>query len=319
MNTDNTKIFEQLGKKQVLNVLKTALKDGQNFGLDKSFEVNDVVIKDNSILVYYKSRSHNKFLIYNDFSQIIGFIHGFLVNDFDEQKIYNVGVHADCGKQEEVYILSPIESAKAIANGNAIYWLKNSIINEQLTFPEETYLLVEGESELIVFPILFKSINIDIEKYKIRIYPYSKFNIKTMLSLLNHKNDTFFLVCDNDKEKEISDLKREGLLDSNYHILKEGELEDYIEPLSLIKILKTFTSDLTLLPEYIEENRSRGLGTSKIVAKFYHQESLHNQNPSKPDVAEKIAKHWVQNEVPEEFLTIMNNVLDSAPSKVFNN
>lgn len=318
MNTDNTKIFKQLGKKQVLNVLKTALKDGKNFGLDKSFEVNNVLIKDNSILVYYKSKSNNKFLIYNDFSQIIGFIHGFLVNDFDEQKIFNVGVHADCGNQKEVYILSPIESAKAIANGNAIYWLKNSIINEQLTFPEETYLLVEGESEMIVFPILFKSINVDIEKYKIRIYPYSKFNIKTMLGLLKHKNDTFFLVCDNDKEKEISDLKREGLLDSNYHILKEGELEDYIEPPSLIKILKTFTPDLTLSQEYIEENRSRGLGTSKIVAKFYHQESLHNQNPSKPEVAEEIAKHWVKNGVPEEFLIIMNNVLDSAPSKVFN-
>ena len=218
-----------------------------------------------------------------------------------------------------MFILSPIESAKAIANGNAIYWLKNSIINEQITFPEETYLLVEGESELIVFPILFKSINIDIEKYKIKIYPYSKHNIKTMLSLLNHKNDSFFLVCDNDKEKKISDLKREGLLDPNYHILKEGELEDYIEPPSLIKILKTFTPDLKLLPKYIEESRSRGLRTSKIVAKFYYQESLHDQNPSKPDVAEKIAIHWVENEVPEEFLTIMNNVLNSAPSKVFNN
>ena len=44
MNTDNTKIFKQLGKKQVLNVLKTALKDGKNFGLDKSFEVNNVLI-----------------------------------------------------------------------------------------------------------------------------------------------------------------------------------------------------------------------------------------------------------------------------------
>ena len=139
-----------------------------------------------------------------------------------------------------------------------------------------------------------------------------------MLSLLKHKNDTFFLVCDNDKEEEISDLKREGLLDSNYHILKGGELEDYIEPPSLIKILKTFTPDLTLSQEYIEENRSRWLGTSKIVAKYYYQESLHNQNPSKPEVAEKIAKHWVKNGVPEELLIIINKVLDSAPSKVFN-
>lgn len=318
MGTDNIKIFNQLGKNKVLSVLKTALLDGKNFGLDKSFKVDDVVIKDNSIIVYYKTKSQNRFLIFHDFSHIIGFIHGFLVNDFDEQRIYNIGVHADCGNQKEVYILSPIESAKAIANGNAIYWLKNSIINEQITFPDETYLLVEGESELVVFPIIFKSINVDIEHYKIRIYPYSKYNIKTMLSLLKHKNDSFFLVCDNDKEKEISDLKREGLLNSNYHVLNEGELEDYISPPALIEILKSFTPDINLSEEYIEENRSKGLGTSKIVAKYYHQESLHNQNPSKPEVAVEIAKHWGKNGVPEEFINIMNKVLDFAPSKVFN-
>ena len=317
LNTDKTKMFEQLGKTQVLDVLKKALNNGTNFGLDKDFEINDVAIKNNAILVYYRSRNHNKFVIYNDFALIIGFIHGFLVNDFDSQKIYNVGVHADCGNEKEIYILSPIASAKAISEGNTIYWLKNSIVNEQITFPEETYLLVEGESELVVFPILFKSIGINIDEHKIKIYPYSKFNIRSMLSLLNHKNDSFFLVCDHDKKREISDLKREGLLNSNYHILKEGELEDYIEPPALIEILKTFTPDITLSPEYIETNRLNGLGTSKIVAKFYHQESMHNQNPTKPDVAEKIAKYWAQNEVPNEFVEIMNNVLNSAPSKVF--
>lgn len=315
MTFDKIKMFDVMEKEQILTVLKGALNKGTEFDLDKSFEVNDVVIKDNAILVYYRSRIHNKFVIYNDFAQIIGFIHGFLINDFESQDIYNVGVHADCGDNKEIYILSPIESAKAIASGNAIYWLKNSIVNEQISFPEETYLLVEGESELIVFPILFRSINIDIEQYKIKIYPYSKFNIKTMLSLLTHKNDSFFLVCDNDKKREINDLKREGLLNSNYHILSNGELEDYIDPLSLIDILKTFTPDITLTQEYININRSRGIGTSKIVAKFYHEESPHNQNPSKPDVAKKIAKYWAQHGVPKEFQAIMNNVLECTPGK----
>ncbi|MCK4820004.1 hypothetical protein KA005_29840 [bacterium] len=315
MDTDKTKMFEIMGKEQIFSVLKNALNDGTKFDLDKSFEVAEILIKNNAILVYYKPINRNKFVIYNDFAQLIGFIHGFLINDFESQNIYNIGIHADCGGNKEIYILSPIESAKAIASGNAIYWLKNSIVNEQITFPEETYLLVEGESELIVFPILFKSINVDIEQYKIKIYPYSKFNIKTMLSLLNHKNDTFFLLCDNDKKREISDLKREGLLNSNYHILKEGELEDYAEPSTIIEILKTFTPDIALTPEYIEDNRLRGLGTSKIIAKFYHEESIHNQNPSKPDVAKKIAKYWVMNGVPKEFEKVMNNVLESAPGK----
>lgn len=312
MIADGIKIFDQFGEKQVLDILKQALINGADFGLDKTFDIIDVAIKNNAILVYYESKTHNKFVIYNDFALIIGFIHGFLASEFDVQNIYNIGVQSKYKNENEIFILSPIESAKAIAEGNTIYWLKNSIVNEQITFPKETHLLVEGESELVVFPILFNSINIDIEQYKIKLFPYSKYNLRTMLWILNNKNDAFFLVCDKDKEKEIADLKREGLLNTNYHVLQRGELEDYINPQSLITILKTFTPDITLNQEYIEVNRLRGLGTSKIVAKFYHEKSIQNQNPAKPDVAEKIAKHWVQNEVPSEFVKILNCVLDTA-------
>lgn len=98
-------------------------------------------------------------------------------------------------------------------------------------------------------------------------------------------------------------------------ILKNGEFEDYIEPKSLIEILKIFTPEIELTPEYIIQNRSRGLATSKIIAKYYNEQSLRNQNPSKPDVAKLIAKYWVANEIPEEFLKIMNTVLDLAPEK----
>jgi len=315
MNTDKIKMFEIMEKEQIFAVLKDALKNGTKFELDKSFEVTNVLIKDNALLIYYRPINHNKFVIYNDFAQLVGFVHGFLINDFESQNIYNIGIHADCGDNKEIYILSPIESAKAIANGNAIYWLKNSIVNEQITSSEETYLLVEGESELIVFPILFKSINVDIEHFKIKIYPYSKFNLKTMLSLLTHKKDPFFLLCDNDKKREISDLKREKLLTSNYHILEDGELEDYVAPSTIIEILKKFTPDITLTTEYIEANRLKGLGTSKIVAKFYYEESIQNQNPTKPDVAKKIAKYWTQHEVPSEFKKVMNKVLELTPGK----
>lgn len=306
-NTDNTKIFKELGKNNVIHILKKSLNEASH--LDKSFNVSDIVIKDNSILVYYKPDSHNNLLIFSDFSMVIGFIYGFLKNDFFEQKIYNVGIYADCGNEKEIYIISPIKSAEAITKGDAIYWLHNSYISEQLILPEEKYLLVEGESEQVVFPILFESIGIDIDKYKIKIYPYSKFNLKTLLSLFNHKKDSFFLVCDSDKKNEILNLKREGLLNNNYCILKNGELEDYIDPLPLIKILKTFTPNIALLPEYIENNRLRGLGTSKIVQKYYYEESPCNQNPPKPDIAKQISQYWIKNEIPKEFLDIMHNVL----------
>jgi hypothetical protein len=312
MTSDGVKLFNQFGEKQVMDILKQALIKGADFGLDKTFDIIDVRIKNNAILVYYESKTQNKFAVYSDFAAIIGFIHGFLASEFDAQKIYHIGVQSKYDNKDFIYILSPIESAKAIAQGNPIYWLNNSIVNEQVSFPKEICLLVEGESELAVFPILFNSINVDVDQYKIKLLQYSKYNLKTMLWVLNNKKDTFYLVCDKDKEKEIADLKREGLLNTNYHVLQEGELEDYIDPQSLIKILKTFTPDITLNQEYIDANRLRGIGTSKIIAKFYHEESIQNQNPAKPDVAGKIATHWVQNEIPNEFVKIMNCVLDTS-------
>ena len=190
--------------------------------------------------------------------------------------------------------------------------MNNSIVDEQIVFPNELSVLVEGESELVIFPILFKSIKINIDHYKIKFLPYSRYNLKTMLWVLNNKNAVFYLVCDKDKEKEISDLKREGLLNTNFHVLQKGELEDYIDPKPLIKILKTFTPDITINQEYIDANRMRGIGTSKIISKFYHEECTKCQIPSKPAVAEKIANYWVKNEIPSEFVKIMNCVLDAS-------
>ena len=307
---DDVKLFKQFGEKQILEIIKQALISGRENGLDKSFNIDDVRLKNNALLVYYNSEISNRFAIYNDFALIIGFIYSFLIGEFEDNGIYNIGVHTKFTDKSELYILSPIESAKAISEGNAIYWLKNSIVNENLIYPADSYLLVEGESEIEAFPILFKSINIEIEQYKIQIIPYSKQNLRTMLTVLNIKNEPFLLVCDNDKLKEIQDLVREGLLDSNYHILTKGEFEDYIDSTSLIEILKSFTLDINLQSEYIEENRKRNIGTSKIVAKFYHEESIHNQCPSKPDVAKKIAEYWVSNEIPNEFKDIMTKMLN---------
>lgn len=312
---NDVKLFKHFGAKKILDIIKQALKDGGSHGLGKSFYISDVRIINNALLVYYNSEISNRFAIYNDFALIIGFIHSFLIGEFEENGIFNIGVHTQFADKSELYILSPIASAKAISEGNAIFWLKNSLVNEKLTYPADSYLLVEGESEVEAFPVLFKSINVEIEPYKIKIIPYSKHNLRTMLSVLSIKEEPFLLVCDNDKSKEIQDLVREGLLHDNYHILSKGEFEDYIDSTSLIEILRGFTPNINLQCEYIENDRERNIGTSKIVAKFYHQESIHNQCPSKPDVARKIAEYWVNNEIPYEFKEIMTKMLNIQNDK----
>ncbi|MDA3917526.1 MAG: hypothetical protein PF690_11210 [Deltaproteobacteria bacterium] len=72
---DDVKLFKQFGEKQILEIIKQALINGKEHGLDKSFNINDVRIKDNALLVYYNSEISNRFAIYNDFALIIGFIH----------------------------------------------------------------------------------------------------------------------------------------------------------------------------------------------------------------------------------------------------
>ncbi len=71
-----------------------------------------------------------------------------------------------------------------------------------------------------------------------------------------------------------------------------------------IKKFITFQGDTSFIRE-VNKNRERGIGTSKIVAKYYHQESSKNQCPPKPDVAKKIAEFWCNNEIPSEFKDIM--------------
>lgn len=306
----DVKLFESCGEAQILDILKNALKDGNSYGLDKSFSINEVIFKNNALLVSYESEIDNRFAIYNDFALIISFVYSFLVGEFEENNIYNIGVRTTFSNKSELYILSPLESAKAISVGNTIYWLKNSIVNENLTYPSASYLLVEGESEIVAFPILFRTMNVEIEEYKVTIIHYSKHKLHTMITVLNIQKEPFLLICDKDKEAEIHDLKREGLLNNNFHILENGEFEDYIDPNSLIEILKMFTLDIDLQAEYIEQGRERGIGTSKIVAKYYYQESSKNQCPSKPDVAIKIAEFWADNEIPTEFKDIMVKTLN---------
>lgn len=309
MNTENEKLFDSFSENQILDFLKEGLRNGINIDLDKSYDVTDITIKNYSILVTYIPEINNKLVIYTDFAQIIGCVHGFLSNDFESQNIRNIGVQARLNGENLIYILSPIDSAKAISTGNTIYWLKNSFVDEPLTAPKETYFLVEGESELVAFPILFNAMNADMEIQKIQLYPYSKKNLKTLLSILNHKQDKYFLVSDNDKKKEINDLVREGLLARNFHILEHGEFEDYIEPEVLVGILESLSPSIGITASDIDEGRNRNKSTSNIISKYYSDNAITFQRPSKPEIAEKAANQWSKIGLPEEIKEIIKKVL----------
>lgn len=308
--TDNLNLISQFGEGQIINILKKSLTLGSKMGLEKSYDIKNVKIKDNSILVYYRSEIKNKIAIYVEIAQIVGFIHGFIGKDIKENNILHIGVQSLIDNEPYIYILSPLDAAEAIASGNPIYWLKNSIVNEPILEQKEIFFLVEGESEIVAFPLLFERMNYKIDAHRIKIFPFSKNHLKSILLILKYKNDAFYLICDKDKGKEIFDLKREGLLCENFHILKEGEFEDYIKPDALIEILSSFTPNLKITNDYIVKEKEKGLSTSKIISKYYHNNVVKYPVPKKPEVAKKIALFWIQNGLPSEIEDIILDVMN---------
>ena len=297
-----------------ISFLKQGLQFGAHLdGLDKSFNIKDITIKDYTVIVYYYPEIKNRTAVYMDFARIVSFSYSFLGNSKEElsnKNIRNIAVQALVDGESYIYIISSLDAAGAITEGNSVYWLKNSIIEESFLEKQEILLLVEGESEKVAFPIIFESMGYRIDIHRICIYPFSNSNLKSTLEILKYKGDKYYLVCDKDKEKDITDLEREGLLSSNFHLLKEGEFEDYIQSSVLVKILKSLTPNVEISSEYIDGERKQGVLTSKIVSKYYHTNPSGHPAPKKPVIAEKIALYWAENKIPAEFEEVIKAVLN---------
>lgn len=210
--------------------LSLLLKDAQDalemgFGLEKKFKIISLILKDNTILVEYMPEVRNRTAIYADICCIMSFIYSFLVNDLEDIPVYNIGVQARVEGKPFIFIISPNESINEISKGNAIYWLKNSIINEPFNYLRKTIFLVEGPTEVAAFHILFTAMGYRIDAHNIDIFPFAEKNLETLLVILHHINERFFLSCDKDKSGKIADLRRKGFIGSNYHILRKVSLK----------------------------------------------------------------------------------------------
>jgi hypothetical protein len=291
------------------------LKDAQDalemgFGLERKYKIISLILKDNTILIEYIPEVRNRTAIYADICCIISFIYSFLVDDLDDIPVYNIGVQAKVDGKPFIFIISPKASAKEISKGNAIYWLKNSIIEEPFNYLRKIIFLVEGPTEFAAYPILFNAMGYRIDAHNIDIICFAEYNLRTVLAILHHNNERFFLSCDKDKSNEMADLRRRGCLGSNYHILERGEFEDYADSDSLANILELLNPGIGITQDFIELRRKTGKATSKIISEYYNSTNQVNKLPGKPKVGMEIANYWAEKGIPTEFQVIIKGVLN---------
>lgn len=304
--------LESLSINQILDLSKVALCSGF---LDlKKYDIKKISLSDSSVLIHYIPKVENVVAIYSDICQIMAFIASFAGKELKKMGVYHIGVEAvNEGKtsSENIYIVSTINVAEEIGKGNVINWLKNSIVNEPITAQKEVLLLVEGSTEINAYPILFESVGYPITAHRIKMFPYSEHNLKTVLSILEFKKSRYYLVCDKDKSNEIRNLDREGRFKlGEYHILENGEFEDYVESEVLVAILENMNPGIGITTEYIDINRKKGESKSKIIQKYYYLYGKEHVFPGKPKLGEEIAHFWALNGIPEEIKDIIFSVMN---------
>jgi hypothetical protein len=310
MENGNINLFDIYDTPTLLTMARAGLERGTKLGMT-NFNIIDISIKNKALLIDYQPNVKNKVAIYCDISQVMGFISGLFGADSETRDIHNIGVQAIVDGKPFIYILSSIDSAKAIGRGEAIYWLKNSIINDMSL--KEVYLLVEGETEVNAYPILFEARGYPLDPHLIKIIPYSNERLKTVLSILDFTNEKYYLTCDRDKTSEIADFKREGYFGhNNCYILSKGEFEDYVEAQAIVVILEKITPGIGITTEYVEENRTKGKKTSKIILDYYYIRGTEYVFPGKPELGKEIAHFWIERGIPEEIEGIILNVMNIA-------
>jgi hypothetical protein len=308
MSKGKSGLLKHLSISRLLDAAREALEIG--FGSEKKYKIVSLISKDNAILVEYIPEVRNRTAIYVDICYIISFIYSFLINDLDYINVYNIGVKARVEGKPFIFIISPNESAKEISRGNAIYWLKNSIIEEPFNYPRKIIFLVEGPTEFAAYPILFNAMGYRIDAHNIDIICFAEYNLDTLLAILHHNKERYFLSCDKDKSDKIADLERTGYVGSNYHILEKGEFEDYADSESLTYILELLDPGIGITQDYIESRRKAGKATYKIISEYYNSISQVNKLPGKPEIGREIANYWANRGIPNEFQFIIKGVLN---------
>lgn len=262
-------------KKIVEHMLFKGMNNSKLLGMEYSFNVKELKIENNSVLVKLTPRFLNKVWLLGEMTAAMAFITGTLGDDNFGLDIYNVGIQAEKDGKTLIRIISSVKEGKKAGSGEVISWLRNSHVEDFTDKIKKTIFLVEGETELTAFPVIMKELYIDPKGYIIDIVPFSKENIKSMLVMSKHYDMARFVLFDNDKKDVVKDLTKSNLLDEGeYHIFKKGEFEDYIPSNILADSLNDLSPGLNITEKHISEERTKNKRTVKIINDFYRKKEM---------------------------------------------
>ena len=144
----------------------------------------------------------------------------------------------------------------------------------ELKFPIEKVLLVEGLTEETLLPAFSKFLGYDFYKYGIQIIPAGGKNqvVKMYYKLCEELKIPIFLLLDKDAEDNLKQIKPKLRTTDKIHLVSCGEFEDLL-PKSLI--IKTVNSELDNFATITEQDFEIELSNAKNLENIFKTKGLH--------------------------------------------
>ena len=160
-------------------------------------------------------------------------------------------------------------------------------------------LIIEGDSEERIIPLLLTEFNIDFVKHGIKMYNAGGSGkitrIEKLVEYLKDSDVSTFFILDNHKEntKKMDDLIRRSLINKEYLYYLENGFEDNFDnkllSLALTSIARDKSIGIEFRDEEIQKGRTEGQSLGHFLKNIFHTKT--GGELSKPDLAEAIVKN----------------------------
>ncbi|MCH7851074.1 MAG: AAA family ATPase [Nanoarchaeota archaeon] len=191
-------------------------------------------------------------------------------------------IFSNLNKSSKLYLIkkeSGIINIKSVDSEGDLELVRQELgLENSDIFYNNTFLIVEGNSEKRAIPIILEKENQSLGSLGIKVVNMDGANnipnLKILLKNVRDLGITPFILTDEDScvKNQLEDLEREGLISSEeYYVLKEKEFEDCFKENEIISTCKKIYGDsFELSEEELSKQRKSGKKTSKIIRDYIH-------------------------------------------------
>ena len=146
--------------------------------------------------------------------------------------------------------------------------------SNQLKFPIEKVVIVEGITEEILLPAFSRFLGYDFYSYGIQIIPAGGKNqvVKLYYKLAQELKIPIFVLLDKDAEENIAQIKPKLRNIDKIHLVSCGEFEDLL-PKNLV--IKTVNSDFKNFLTITENDLEQNVPTARALEEIFRTKGLH--------------------------------------------